>query len=166
MIFIALGANLPSESGPPAATLDAALGRLQALGIHIVSVSSFYKTPAWPNPADPPFVNAVAAVQTQLQPAELLNLLHEIETEFGRMRSAPNAPRTLDLDLIDHHGVVLSGALNLPHPRLADRSFVLVPLAEISPDWRHPVTGEGVGDLLARLPGGDVPVRLDSRPLA
>ncbi|MBN9589166.1 MAG: 2-amino-4-hydroxy-6-hydroxymethyldihydropteridine diphosphokinase [Alphaproteobacteria bacterium 64-11] len=160
MIVIALGANLPSKCGPPAATLAAALGRLKALGLHIVSVSPFYKTPAWPDPAGPPFVNAVAIIQTRLQPAELLGLLHEVETEFGRMRSAPNAPRTLDLDLIDHDGIVCSGQINLPHPRLAERSFVLVPLADIAPGWCHPVTREGVGDLLARLPDRNAPVRL------
>jgi 2-amino-4-hydroxy-6-hydroxymethyldihydropteridine diphosphokinase len=160
MIVIALGANLPSKCGPPAATLAAALGRLQALGLYIVSVSSFYKTLAWPDPSDPPFINAVAIVRTRLQPAQMLGLLHEVETEFGRMRSAPNAPRTLDIDLIDHDGVVCSGDINLPHPRLADRSFVLAPLAEIAPDWRHPITGESAAEMLARLPDRAAPERL------
>ena len=160
MILIALGANLPSECGPPAATLAAALGRLEALGLNIVSVSSFYKSPAWPDPSDPPFVNAVAAIRTGLQPPELLGLLHKVETEFGRMRSVPNAPRTLDIDLIDQDGLVRCGDVVLPHPRMADRSFVLAPLAEITPGWRHPVTGESAGEMLARLPDRDVPERL------
>jgi len=125
-----------------------------------VSVSSFYKSPAWPDPSDPPFVNAVAAIRTGLQPAELLGLLHRVETEFGRMRSVPNAPRTLDIDLIDQDGIVRYGDVVLPHPRMADRSFVLAPLAEIAPGWRHPVTGESAGEMLARLPDRDVPERL------
>ncbi len=80
-----------------------------------------------------------------------------METDFGRMRSAPNAPRTLDIDLLDHDGRVTREGLVLPHPRIAERGFVLAPLAEIAPDWRHPVTGLGVDDLLAGLPDmGDI----------
>ncbi len=160
VILIALGGNLVSPAGPPADTLKRALARLEALGVKILSVSSFYETPAWPNPSDPPFVNAVAAVKTALQPVELLDLLHGVETEFGRMRSAPNAPRTLDIDLIDHDGLVMTGAVTLPHPRAAQRSFVLVPLAEVAPGWRHPVLGQGAAELLAALPDDETPKRL------
>ena len=156
MILIALGANLPSHAGQPGQTQQRALARLAALGVEIVAVSSFYETPAWPHIADPPFVNAVAAVNTRLQPVELLALLHGVETEFGRMRSAPNAPRTLDIDLIDFDGRVMDGPLVLPHPRAAARAFVLVPLAQVAPDWRHPVTGQGVADLLAALPAAEM----------
>lgn len=152
MILIALGGNLASKAGPPAQTLKRALARLEQLGVKILSVSSFYETPAWPQPSDPPFVNAVAIVKTTLQPVELLDLLHGVETEFGRMRSAPNAPRTLDLDLIDHDGTVMTGGAHLPHPRLTERSFVLAPLAEVAPGWRHPVSGRGARELLAELP--------------
>ena len=155
MILIALGANLPSNGLKPVETLRAALSRLQQLGVQPLCVSSFYETPAWPDITAPPFVNAVAAVNTQLQPVELLALLHGVETEFGRMRSAPNAPRTLDIDLIDHDGAVMHGPLVLPHPRAADRAFVLVPLAQVAPGWRHPVTGQGVAELLAALPDSD-----------
>ena len=160
MILIALGANLPSHAGPPASTLKHALGKLDGKGVKIRSVSSFYETPAWPDAADPAFVNAVAAVQTILQPVELLAVLHGVETAMGRLRSAPNAPRTLDLDLLDYEGRIMDGPLVLPHPRLAERSFVLVPLAEVAPDWRHPVSGRGVGELLADLPDRDVPKKL------
>ena len=68
------------------------------------------------------------------------------------MRSVPNAPRTLDIDLIDHDGAIMGSGVTLPHPRMTERSFVLAPLAEIAPDWRHPVTGQGVGELLAAVP--------------
>jgi 2-amino-4-hydroxy-6-hydroxymethyldihydropteridine diphosphokinase len=160
VILIALGANLPGPAGPPAATLRAALVRLEERGVKILSVSSFYETPAWPDSRQPAYVNAVAAVETTLQPVELLTVLHGVETDYGRLRSAPNASRTLDIDLLDYDGTVLAGAVMLPHPRIAQRSFVLVPLAEVAPDWRHPVTGEGVAELLAQLPDREVPRRL------
>lgn len=162
MILLGLGANLPSAAGPPAVTLRRALDRLEALGVNIVAVSSFYETPAWPDPSDPAFVNAVAVARTTLQPVELLALLHGVETDLGRLRSAPNAPRTLDIDLIDHDGAVTQDGLVLPHPRMTARAFVLVPLAEVAPDWRHPVTGQGVAELLAALPDRDAVKKLAS----
>lgn len=161
MILIALGANLPSPAGPPLHTLKRALGELERQGVEIRDLSHFYETPAWPDPADPAFVNAVAAVQTRLQPVELLMLLHWVETAFGRMRSAPNAPRTIDLDLLDYEGqVVTTPHLTLPHPRLGERSFVLVPLRDVAPGWRHPVTGANIEDLLGALADREAPKKL------
>jgi 2-amino-4-hydroxy-6-hydroxymethyldihydropteridine diphosphokinase len=160
VILIALGANLPGPNGPPAETLKRALARLEQLGVKILVVSSLYETSAWPDPAQPVFVNAVAAIQTALQPVELLTLLHGVETDFERLRSAPNAARTLDIDLLDYDRRVMRAGVTLPHPRMAQRSFVLVPLAEIAPGWRHPVTGQGVGELLATLSDRDAPKRL------
>jgi 2-amino-4-hydroxy-6-hydroxymethyldihydropteridine diphosphokinase len=152
MIVIALGANLDSPAGPPAATLAAALNALAQNGVKIEAVSAFYATPAWPDPSDPPFVNAVARVGTAHMPAALMEILHQIESKYGRTRSAKNAPRTLDLDLIDYQGRVEEGPPTLPHPRLAERAFVLIPLSDITPDWRHPVTGRSIAELIAALP--------------
>ena len=160
MILIGLGANLPSPAGPPAASLSAALGRLKQCGIAILSVSSFYQTPAWPDPSEPAFVNAVASVATRLQPAELLALLHDVEAGFGRVRGMANAPRTLDLDLLDYDGRILASEIVLPHPRMAERSFVLAPLAEIAPGWQHPLTRQSAGELLANLPDRGTPKKL------
>jgi 2-amino-4-hydroxy-6-hydroxymethyldihydropteridine diphosphokinase len=150
-IFIALGANIPSVVGSPEVTLKAALTALAGRGVQVLDVSLFRQTQAWPDPNDPPFTNAVAWIETELQPFALLGLLHEVETAFGRKRSVPNAPRSLDLDLIDYRGRVETGAVELPHPRIAVRRFVLQPLAEIAPGWRHPVTDRTVEALLAAL---------------
>jgi 2-amino-4-hydroxy-6-hydroxymethyldihydropteridine diphosphokinase len=152
-VYIALGANIPGPSGPPRATLEAALKRLEAAGVRILRRSRWYRSPAWPDPADPEFVNAVIEVDTVLEPKALLALLHEIEASLGRQRSAPNAPRVVDLDLLDYCGVVEAGAAGpaLPHPRLHRRAFVLLPLADIAPDWRHPVSRRAIGELVACL---------------
>jgi len=152
VILIALGANLHSAVGEPAVTLTRALAAIHAQRIRVLRVSAFYATPAWPDPADPPFVNAVAAIDTDLTPLALLTALHGIEIQFGRKRLQPNAPRTLDLDLLDYDGRVENDALILPHPRIAERAFVLVPLADVAPDWKHPVTGMCLKDLLTALP--------------
>ena len=156
MILIALGANLPSPVGMPAQTLLAALRALTAASITVESRSGFYRTAAWPNPADPPFVNAVAAIRTSLSPAELLARLHDVEHEFGRRRAERNAPRTLDLDLLDYDGLVQQGPPELPHPRIQVRAFVLVPLSDVAPHWRHPVSGQTVSELIAQLPPSDI----------
>jgi 2-amino-4-hydroxy-6-hydroxymethyldihydropteridine diphosphokinase len=151
MILIGLGANLPSPAGPPLATLKAALDALARNGAEPVSISRFYQTQAWPDPADPPFVNAVAQVKTELSPASLLARLQEIERSFGRIEGPRNAPRSLDLDILDYDGRIEAGPPRLPHPRMERRAFVLVPLADLAPDWRHPVSGHSVKDLIGEL---------------
>jgi 2-amino-4-hydroxy-6-hydroxymethyldihydropteridine diphosphokinase len=150
-VLIALGANIPSAAGTPAKTFHLALQSLEQAGLEPLSLSPFYETKAWPDPSDPPFLNAVAAFKTRLQPIALLTLLHEVETQFGRKRSVPNAARSLDLDLLDYDGQVEEGAVILPHPRLAERRFVLEPLAHVAPGWRHPITGLTVEELLKAL---------------
>ena len=152
MIVIALGANLVSPAGPPVRTIEAALGELARNGVKIEAVSAVYRTPAWPDPSDPPFDNAVTRVGTAYSPPELMDLLHKIESLYGRKRGAKNAPRTLDLDLVDYHGRVEAGPPALPHPRMAERAFVLLPLSDVAPEWRHPVSGRSVGELIAALP--------------
>jgi len=152
MIVIALGANIPSRAGMPRDTLNAALTALREQGIRIAAISSFYATPAWPDPGDPPFVNAVARIETGLSPPELMTLLHATEESFGRQRTKKNAPRTLDLDLLDYDGRIEVGPPVLPHPRLGERSFVLIPLADIAPLWRHPATKASLAELIEALP--------------
>ncbi len=160
MILLALGANLPSPVGSPAATLRFALSKLADSAIVPIATSNFYVTTAWPDPTDPEFVNAVAEVRTALDPAALLNQFHAIEEQFGRRRGASNAPRTLDLDLLDYDGRIDAGPPQLPHPRMEKRGFVLLPLAEVAPAWRHPVTHRTVGELIVELEPSQREVRL------
>ena len=158
MILVALGANLNSRAGSPRETIRAALGSIAKRGVKVADVSRFYRSEAWPNPSDPPFVNAVAKIETELWPRELLDVLHQVEAEFGRVRGEKNAPRTLDLDLIDYDGKIVKGPLELPHPRLMLRAFVLLPLRDVAPEWTHPVSGVSVFQAIAALPPATIEV--------
>jgi 2-amino-4-hydroxy-6-hydroxymethyldihydropteridine diphosphokinase len=166
MILIALGANLPGPAGPPLAQCEAALTGLRTRGVAVVARSPWYETTPFPPSDQPRFVNGIAAVKTNLGPADLLAVLHAIESELGRVRSVPNAARAIDLDLIDYHGLVRRGPEPplLPHPRMADRDFVLRPLADVAPAWRHPVSDMTVGELLAKLPHDPSLMRLRPAP--
>ncbi|PZW51167.1 2-amino-4-hydroxy-6-hydroxymethyldihydropteridine diphosphokinase [Humitalea rosea] len=153
MILVALGANLPGPDGaPPAVTLTRAVAALEALpGLRRVTLSRFWQTPSEP-PGSPDYVNAVLRLAGEVEPVALLAATQAIEAAAGRIRPWLNAPRTLDLDLIAI-GDLLRAAPDpiLPHPRAHLRRFVLVPLAEVAPDWRHPVTGATAAEMLALL---------------
>jgi 2-amino-4-hydroxy-6-hydroxymethyldihydropteridine diphosphokinase len=153
MILIALGANLPSPAGGPQQTLEAALARLEASGVRVVARSRWYRTAPVPVSDQPWFINGVARVETTLVPMALLALLQQVEQEFGRQRTVRNAARTLDLDIVDYNGrVENTPELTLPHPRMQDRAFVLLPLAEIVPAWWHPILGKTLESLISSLP--------------
>jgi len=162
MILIGLGANLPSSVGGPRETLMAALDALEGSDIAIVARSRWYRSAPVPPSDQPDYVNGVARLRTALDPAALLDRLHAAERSLGRIRGAPNAARSVDLDLLDYDGRVsaIAGQPALPHPRLHLRSFVLLPLAEIAAGWRHPVSRRTVGDLVA-----DLPSPVDTAPL-
>lgn len=153
MILLGLGANLPSAVGPPEATLEAALAALERAGVKVVARSRWYRTAPVPASDQPWFVNGVAKVETGLSPSALIALLQRIESEFGRIRGVRDAARSLDLDILDYDGLVEEGpGLILPHPRMHLRAFVLKPLAEVAPDWRHPKLDRPVSALIAALP--------------
>tara|TARA_R110002096_G_scaffold148921_1_gene310129 strand:- start:495 stop:998 length:504 start_codon:yes stop_codon:yes gene_type:complete len=157
-IYIALGANLPSAGRSPAQTLARALEALEARGIVVVARSSDWHSPAWPDPSAPAYVNAVAEVATGLGPRALLDQLHAVEAEFGRVRHIRWESRVLDLDLLDYRGELCTdaGGMEVPHPRMADRAFVLLPLAEIAPHWCEPESGRPIRELIDNLPSADI----------
>ena len=163
-VFIAYGSNLLSGLVTASQAFDEVVKNLQARGLIVNKISRLWSSKAWPNPDDPPYVNAVLQIATKLQPIELMALLHDVEREAGRVRDGRlNAPRVLDLDLIAYGDVVMHGekGLILPHPRAADRAFVMRPLAEIAPDWVHPVLKRTAGELLTAATIGR-----DAYPLA
>ena len=155
MIFIGLGANLDSvEFGPPMATLGVALEALSTKNCNVIRRSAWYRSAPLPISSQPWFINGVAELQSDLSPDALLAHLHSVEDVFGRVRSTVNAPRTIDLDLLVYDDQVLQTGpgLFVPHPRLQERAFVLLPLRELVPDWIDPRSGRSLQELIDDLP--------------
>ncbi len=162
MIFVGLGSNLPGPKlGTPQEVCEAALAAFPDHGLTVLRRARWYASAPVPPSDQPWFVNGIVEVGSaeagaELTAEELLERLHAIEASLGRMRSGQrNEARVLDLDIIDFHGFVHPAPARpeLPHPRMADRAFVLLPLAELAPGWRHPVTGQAIGALIEALPG-------------
>ena len=147
--YVALGSNLAWLGRPPAEVVRSAAASLERFGP--VRLSPLYESPSWPDPSKPPYVNAVAVLVSGLSPEALLAACQAIEAAFGRRRDPAdrNAPRTLDLDVLDAGGTIRGdAALTLPHPRLAERAFVLLPLRDVAPGWRHPLDGRTPSEML------------------
>lgn len=142
-VVLALGANLAGDYPSLEALLEAALSALPRAGLRLIGRSSWWRSAAWPDPSGPEYLNGVALVETSLTPRAVLDAALAIEARFGRTRAAPNGPRTLDIDLVAYgRRVIDEPGLKVPHPRAHQRRFVMGPLAEIAPQWRHPLLGE------------------------
>lgn len=153
-IYIALGANLSSDKS----SFVMALERLEACGVKVLDVSGLWRSPSWPpGQGHPDYLNAAAKVAFDGTPEELLECLQAVEAQFSRIRTVRNAPRPMDIDILDFDGMcVTSEWLTLPHPRMLSRGFVLFPLSQIAPEWIDPVSANHLWDIIARLPWADV----------
>ena len=152
-IILGIGANLaPDGYATPRAGCEAALAALSANGICIVKQSRWFETAPVPVSDQPWFVNAVIVAETEMDAPATLAVLHSLEAEFGRQRRVRNEARVLDIDLLDYDGAQSeTDSLMLPHPRMHERAFVLYPLADVLPDWVHPVSGADISSLIAAL---------------
>ena len=149
-VVLALGGNLAGDYPSLEALLEAALFAFPRAGLRIAWRSGWWRSAAWPDPTAPAYLNGVMVVETALSPRALMQAVLALEGKFGRKRGAANAPRTLDIDLIAHGRQVIDApGLALPHPRAAERRFVMGPLAEIAPDWVHPTLGRTAAELAA-----------------
>ncbi len=160
-MVVALGCSLPGSYPSRESLLEAAVEALASEGLAVVERSAWWTSAAWPDPTAPAYLNGVVLVETALPADQVLATLHRIEARFGRVRAEANAPRTLDLDLIAHGRTVLEGTVIVPHPRAHERLFVMGPLADIAPGWRHPVNGRAAADLAATATVGT-----DAKPSA
>jgi 2-amino-4-hydroxy-6-hydroxymethyldihydropteridine diphosphokinase len=154
--YIALGSNMPFEGVPPVRVLARAVSAIQGAGFKPHALSGIWESAAWPPSNQPDYYNAVAAIDPAgVSPQALYDLLRQIELQFGRERRERYAARTLDLDIVAIDGRAGTfGAISLPHPRMHERAFVLAPLDEVAPDWRHPETGLSPSEMLDLLPPG------------
>lgn len=166
-LYIGLGANLAHPRfGPPKSTLEHVLALFPGRRLQVLARSPWYESAPVPASDQPWYVNGVVRAATDLSPAEILSELHAIEAELGRQRVERNEARAVDLDIIAFGKIILRGPTPpiIPHPRMAERSFVLLPLADLAPDWRHPATGEPIAGLIARLPRDQVTRPLQEKP--
>ena len=156
MTILALGSNLSSNFGNRFQNIDIAISYLESYSIKVKKKSSFYETPSYPDNSKPKFINIIVIVETHLNPVDLMSVLIFVEEKLERKRNKKNDPRTCDIDIIDYNGQVLNFLynnkdFNLPHKKINFRNFVLFPLQEIFPEWKHPKTNEKIEYIIHKL---------------
>lgn len=156
MILLSLGSNLPSKFGDSKQTLLKCYEFFNNDEVKILKKSSFYESVAVPNKLDPKFINSVISIETKFSAEELIQYVFKVEKEFHRKRDLINAPRTCDIDIIDFNGQIINISnknisLKIPHPRLEQRSFVLFPIKEIDKNWKSPLSGKKIDQLIENL---------------
>ena len=157
MILLSLGSNLSSSFGNRFKNLELAISHLKSHKIELITKSSFYETPSYPNNNDPKFINMIINISTKLTPEKLASSIIYTEEKLERKRNTKNEPRTCDIDIIDYKGLVINFnyknlSFKAPHTKLINRNFVLYPINEILPNWTHPESKEKISDLIAKLP--------------
>ena len=152
VIYLGIGSNI----GNRIVYIEKAKSLLLESNIRLISTSSYYETPSWPNPKNPKFINVVLKAFCQQNPSELLHLCNKIEINLGRKKSIRNAPRECDIDIIDFNGLLLEGKLNLPHKMMHKRNFVLFPLFEIEKECFHPLLKTNIKDLILSLSNKEI----------
>ena len=152
MVYIGIGSNLGNRIN----NIEKAKYYLKASGINILKSSSYYETPSWPDPSMPKFINIVIESNTKIPPKNFLQISKSIEIKLGRKKKFINSPRTCDIDIISYRNKVIFDKIKIPHERMSERNFVLIPLFEIAPDWVHPKTNESIKKLIFSLPIKDI----------
>ena len=156
MILLGLGSNLSSSFGDRFKNIDLAISGLNAYGLKVQKKSSYYESLSYPNKENPKFINIIVEIKTHLPPEDLASVLIFIEESLERKRNVKNDPRTCDIDIIDYNNQIINFKyknlnFTVPHQKLIYRNFVLLPLQEICPDWKHPETKELISILIEKL---------------
>ena len=152
MVYIGIGSNLGNRIN----NIEKAKYFLNLNKINIIKSSSYYETLSWPNPSKPKFINIIIESNTKISPEKLLVIFKSIEKKLGRLKNLRNSPRTCDIDIISYDQKILSGSINIPHKRMYERNFVLIPLFELTKNWSHPKTNDSLKKLIFSLPIEDI----------
>ena len=152
VIYLSVGSNLGNRKK----NIEKTKFKLYSRGIKIIKFSNYYETLSWPNPKNPKFFNIVLKVSSDLKMLELLKICKQIETSLGRKKAPKNSPRTCDIDIIDYNQKISAKGINVPHPRMHQRNFVLIPLFEIEKTWKYPNSKRYIKDLVCSLSNSDI----------
>ena len=152
IIYLSVGSNLGNRKK----NIEKTKFELYSKGINIIKFSNYYETLSWPNPKNPKFYNIVLKVSSDLKVLELLKICKQIEISLGRKKAPKNSPRTCDIDIIDYNQKISAKGINVPHPRMHQRNFVLIPLFEIEKTWKYPNSKQYIKDLVCSLSNSDI----------